>query len=449
MSEGTAYDLAVIGSGTAAQVTSFRARAAGWSVAVIDHLPFGGTCALRGCDPKKMLISGAEAIDTARRMRGRGAAGELRISWPELIAFKRTFTDPVPANQERRYAEHGIDTFHGKARFTGRDTIAIGGQTVQARHVVIATGAHPVPLRFPGAGHVVTSDRFLELEQLPARIVMVGGGYIAAEFSHIAARAGAKVTVLQRAERILTRFEPELVGWLMEKFAEIGVEVRTGTVVEAIEEVDHGFRVHGRKGGEETAIEADLVVHAAGRVSDLDLNLSAAGIAVESGRLVLNEFLQSASNPAVYAAGDAAAKGPPLTPVSSHDGKVVAANLLEGNRHRPDYRGVPSVAFSLPPIAAVGMSEAAVRAERLAFRVNCQKVPDWYTARRVGETVYGYKTLIEEGSGRILGAHLVGPHVDEVINLFALAIRRNLTAEDLRQTIFAYPTGASDIGSML
>ena len=187
----------------------------------------------------------------------------------------------------------------------------------------------------------------------------------------------------------------------------------------------------------------------AGRVPDLDLNLSAAGIAVENGRVALNEFLQSVSNPAVYAAGDAAAKGPPLTPVSGHDGKVIAANLLEGNRHRPDYRGVPSVAFSLPPIAAVGMSEAAARAAGLAFRVNCQNVPDWYTARRIGETVYGYKTLIEEGSGRILGAHLVGPHVDEVINLFALAIRHDLTAEDLRRTIFAYPTGASDIGSML
>ena len=152
MSERKAYDLVVIGSGTAAQVASFRVRAAGWSVAVIDHLPFGGTCALRGCDPKKMLISGAEAIDMARRMRGRGAAGELRISWPELIAFKRTFTDPVPANHQRRYAERGVDAFHGKARFTGRDTIAIGGQTVQVRHVVIATGAHPVPLTFRGAG---------------------------------------------------------------------------------------------------------------------------------------------------------------------------------------------------------------------------------------------------------------------------------------------------------
>jgi glutathione reductase (NADPH) len=307
-----------------------------------------------------------------------------------------------------------------------------------------------VPLKFPGAEHVITSDQFLELDELPARIAMVGGGYIAAEFSHIAARAGARVTVLQRAERMLTRFEPELVDWLMEKFSEIGVEVRTGTVVETIERMGSGFRVRARAGSQQVAIEADLVVHAAGRVPDLDaLNLSAAGIVVENGHLVLNEFLQSVSNPAVYAAGDAAAKGPPLTPVSSHDGKVVAANLLEGNRHRPDYRGVPSVAFTLPPIAAVGLSEAEARAAGRKFRVNSQKVPDWYTARRVAETVYGFKTLIEEGSGRILGAHLVGPHADEVINIFGLAIRHGLTAEDLKQTIFAYPTVASDIGYML
>jgi glutathione reductase (NADPH) len=450
VNDGKTYDLVVIGSGTAAQVASFRVRAAGWSVAVIDHLPFGGTCALRGCDPKKMLISGAEAIDMARRMRGRGVAGDVAISWPDLIAFKRTFTDPVPQKQKQRYAEQGVEAFQGKSRFTGRDTIEVDGQSIQARHVLIATGARPVPLTFPGAEHVITSDQFLELEQLPARIVMVGGGYIAAEFSHIAARAGARATVLQRAERMLTRFEPELVGWLMGKFSEIGVEVRTGTVVEAIEHTDSDFRVRARAGSQEITTEADLVVHAAGRMPDLDaLNLSAAGIAVEKGHLALNEFLQSVSNPAVYAAGDAATKGPPLTPVSSHDGKVVAANLLEGNRHRPDYRGVPSVAFTLPPIAAVGLSEAEARAAGRKFRVNSQKVPDWYTARRVAETVYGFKTLIEEGSGRILGAHLVGPHADEVINIFGLAIRHGLTAEDLKQTIFAYPTVASDIGYML
>ncbi len=382
MSAGKTYDLVVIGSGTAAQVASSRVRAAGWSVAVIDHLPFGGTCALRGCDPKKMLISGAEAIDMARRMRGRGVTGELGISWPDLIAFKRTFTDPVPANHERRYAERGIDAFHGKARFAGQTTIEVDGQTLQTRHVLIATGARPVPLTFPGAEYLIASDQFLELEQLPERVVMVGGGYIAAEFSHIAARAGAKVIVLQRAERMLTRFEPELVGWLMEKFSEIGVEVRTGTAVGSIERAGSGFRVRARTGSQEIAVEAALVVHAAGRIPDLDaLNLSAAGIAVENGRIVLNEFLQSVSNPAVYATGDAAAKGPPLTPVSSHDGKVVALNLLEGDQHRPDYRGVPSVAFTLPPIAAVGLGEVAARAAGLKFRVNSQKVPDWYTLR--------------------------------------------------------------------
>ena len=447
MTEGKTYDLVVLGTGTAAQVTSFRVRAAGWSVAVIDHLSFGGTCALRGCDPKKMLISGAEVIDMTRRMRGRGVTGELAISWPDLMAFKRTFTDPIPQKQEHHYAAQGIDMFHGKARFTRPDTIEVAGQAIQARHVLIATGAQPVALTFPGAEHLITSDNFLELPKLPARIVMVGGGYIAAEFSHIAARAGAKVTVMQRAGRMLMQFDPDLVGWLMEKFSEIGVEVRTGTAVEAVERAGSGLRV---RASQEVTVETDLVVHAAGRVPDLDaLNLPAAGIAVENGRLVLNEFLQSVSNPAVYAAGDAAAKGPPLTPVSSHDGKVVAGNLLEGNRHRPDYRGVPSVAFTLPPIAAVGLGEAEARAAGLKFRVNSEKVPDWYTARRVAETVYGFKTLVEESTGRILGAHLVGPHADEVINVLGLAIRHDLTAEDIKQTTFAYPTAASDIGYML
>jgi glutathione reductase (NADPH) len=444
------YDVIVIGTGTAAQVVSSRVRRAGRSVAIIDHRPFGGTCALRGCDPKKMLVSGAEAADWARRMQKRGVAGELRIDWKELIAFKRTFTDPVPKKREESFARQGIDAFHGIASFSGPDTVMVEDRELQGRNIVIAVGARPVPLGFPGAEHAVTSDAFMELEDLPQRIVMVGGGYIAAEFSHIAARAGAKVTVLQRAERMLTRFDPDLVGWLMEKFSDIGIEVQTATAVEAIERTASGFRVRARAKSQDIAIDADLAVHAAGRAPDLAaLNLTAAGVAVEHGAISLNEFLQSVSNPAIYAAGDAAAKGPPLTPVSSHDGKVVAANLLEVNRHRPDYRGVPSVAFTLPPIAGVGLSEAEARMQWPNMRVNSAKVPEWYTARRAAEPVYGYKTLVEGESGRILGAHLVGPHADEIINLFGLAIRHNLTVDDLKTTIFAYPTGASDIGYML
>lgn len=170
---------------------------------------------------------------------------------------------------------------------------------------------------------------------------------------------------------------------------------------------------------------------------------------VEGRRLKLNEFLQSVSNSSVYAAGDAAQIGPPLTPVSSHDAHVVAANLLKGNNRRPDYRGVPSVAFTVPPIAAVGLSEEQARAEGLKFRVQSKPASTWFTSRQAAEPVYGFMVLVDESTDLVLGAHLVGPHEDDVINLFALAIRHGLTAAALKQTMFAYRTGASDIGYML
>ena len=444
------YDLVIVGTGTAATVAAMRLRTAGWSVAIIDFRPFGGTCALRGCDPKKVLVAGAETVDSVGRMRGRGVAGDVRIDWPELIAFKRTFTDPITRMLEHSYSEKGIDTFHGRARFTGRNMMAVDGTALEGRHFLIAAGAEPIALKIPGAEHLVTHEEFLALESVPRRIVLVGGGYIAAEFAHIAARAGAQVTIVQRDERMLKHFDPDLVSWLMEKFRAIGVDVRTRTVVEAIEKTDAGFTVRARSEGNPSVFEADLVVHAAGRAPALEmLDLDAAGIVVENARLKLNEFLQSVSNPAAYAAGDAAQLGPPLTPVSSHEAKVVVANLLEGNRHRPNYLGVPSVAFTIPPIAAVGLSEAQARGRGLKFRMQSQKASDWYTARRVAEPTYGFKVLVEEPSERILGAHLLGPHADEVINVFALAIRNGLTAKDLKATMFAYPTGASDIGYML
>lgn len=444
------YDLIIIGTGTAAMVAAMRVRNAGWTVAVIDEKPFGGTCALRGCDPKKMLVAGAEVIDAERRMSGNGVEGEVRINWPDLMRFKRSFTDPVPEKHEHRYHEKGIDTFHGAAQFTGPNTIKVDATELSGRHVLIASGAQPMRLAIPGEEHLIDNDGFLAMESLPRRIVLVGGGYIAAEFSHIAARAGAEVTVLQRGPRMLTHFEPELVSWLMDAFDAAGIEVRTNTNVTAIEQDGDGFAVRAESDGERVSIRADLVVHAAGRAPALErLNLAAAKIETENGRLKLNEHLQSVSNPAVYAAGDAAQVGPPLTPVSSHDAKVVAANLTTGANAKPDYRGVPSVAFTIPPIAAVGMSEEEARSSTLRYSVKSERASDWFTARRVAERVYGYKTIVEEETGRILGAHLVGPHVDEVINIFALAIRHGLTADDLKTTMFAYPTGASDIGYML
>lgn len=442
--------LGVIGAGTAAMVASMKVRASGWSVAVIDSRPLGGTCALRGCDPKKMLIGGASVIDHARRMEGRGVAGNSRIDWPELMAFKRSFTDPVPIKKETRYADKGIVTYRGQARFTGPRSIDVDGVSIQANHILIASGAEPVRLGIPGEEHLVDNEGFLDLEQLPRKIVMVGGGYIAAEFSHIAALSGAQVTILQHGDRLLKNFDPDLVGWLMQGFERLGIQVHTGVSVEAIEKTATGFVVHASSGGSVLSFDTDLVVHAAGRAPRWDeLNVQAAAVETQDGKLLLNDYLQSISNPAVYAAGDAAGMGPPLTPVSSHDAKVVAANLLQGNQTRPDYRGVPSVAFTHPPIASVGIGEADAKRAGLKFSMRSGLVPTWFTARQAAEKTYGYKFLVDETSDLILGAHLVGPRVDEVINLFALAIRHGLTAHDLKSTMFAYPTGASDIGYML
>src|SRR5262249_26131721 len=212
--------------------------------------------------------------------------------------------------------------------------------------------------------------------------------------SHILQRAGSEVVVLQRAERMLPAFDPDLVGWLMAKFGELGIDVRTRATVQEVSKTGEGFIVKASTDGRTQTVNADLVVHAAGRAPDLKaLGLAVAGVEVEHRRLKLNEFLQSVSNPRVYGAGDAAGHGPALTPVSSHDGKVVAGNLLEGNRHTPDYRGVPSVAFTIPPIATVGLAETRARAEGLKVRVKSANTPDWYTARRLNERVYGFKTL--------------------------------------------------------
>lgn len=444
------FDLIVIGTGTGASAAAMRVRNTGWNVAIIDEKPFGGTCALRGCDPKKMLVAGTEVVDGERRMSPHGIDGEVRIDWPELIAFKRSFTDPIPAKHEQRYHENGIATFHGTAQFTGPNSLSVKGTELRARNILIASGAEPVRLDIPGEEHLIDSEAFMALEPLPRRIALVGGGYIAAEFSHIAARAGAQVTILQRADRMLTGFEPELVGWLMEAFDRIGVEVRTNTVVKAVEKAGPHFAVNVQSEHGAASVAADVVVHAAGRAPALGrLNLAAANIAAEAGRLKLNEYLQSVSNPAIYAAGDAAQVGPPLTPVSAHEAKIVAANLTKGNHAKPDYRGVPSLAFTIPRIARVGMSEHEAGHSGLSYRVKCERASSWFTARQAAEPVYGYKTLVEDRTGRILGAHLVGPHADEVINLFGLAIRNRLTVDDLKSAIFGYPTGASDIGYML
>jgi glutathione reductase (NADPH) len=296
----------------------------------------------------------------------------------------------------------------------------------------------------------VTSEQSLDLPSLPPSLAFVGGGYISFEFAHVAARAGADVTILHRGPRPLEAFDPDLVEVLVRRTRELGIRVELDIEVLGLDTGAGGLVVRGRQHGSERRFEADMAVHGAGRVPELDdLDLDRAGVKREKRGVIVNEYLQSVSNPAVYAGGDAAASGPPLTPKADHDADVLTTNLLEGNRRAVNYDGFASAVFSIPPLASAGLTEDAARAAGLKFRTTRQDTAGWFNTRRVGETASGFKVLIEEGTGRILGAHLLGPDAAEVINLFAVAIRLRIPADDLKHVLFAYPTYGSDIRFML
>ena len=444
------FDLVVVGTGITSAVAT-RCREAGWSVAVIDYRPFGGTCALRGCVPKKILVTATEAVHAARDLVGHGVrAQDIALAWPELIGFKRSMVDPTPRRTEEAWARVGIEQFHGRARFVGPTTLAVGDDRLVGGRVLIAAGAMPAPLPFAGAERLTTSEQFMNLDELPARLVFVGGGYISFEFAHVAARAGADVTIVHRGARPLEGFDPDLVDLLVKRSRELGIKVELGIDVAGVDARATGLLVRGVGNGGERRFEADMAVHGAGRVPELDdLDLEVAGVKREKRGVVVNKFLQSVSNPAIYAGGDAAANGPQLTPKADHDAAVLTANFIKGNHRTTNYDGFASAVFTVPPLASTGLSEAEARARGSKLRVNFQETSGWFNTRRTGETVSGFKVLVDEDTGRVLGAHLLGPHADEVINLFAVAIRLGLRADDLKETLFSYPTFGSDVRFML
>ncbi len=445
------YRLIVVGTGTAGSSIAQACQKAGVDVAIIDRRSFGGTCPQRGCDPEKVLVGAAEWLDWKERMAEKGLAGDASINWGELMSFKKTFTDPVPVHTEKKLKELGIDCYHGDATFESETEIKVGGDLLIGEKIVLATGAEPVKLGLEGESLMIHSDDFLELEALPKKIIFAGGGYISMELAHLAARAGSEVQIIHGGERPLEQFDQDLVDLLVKRSEEVGIQIHLNTRVETVKKDGEQFTVTGKKAGLKQTFTGDVVVHGLGRKPALDMNLEKGNVAIgEKGGIHVNEYLQSTSNPNVYAAGDSAeTEAPPLTPIASRDSAVVIQNVLHDNRTPIDYPVVPSVAFTVPKIGSVGMTEQEAQETSQNTKVTYHKVTDWFTFRRTNEQVAAFKLITHQDKGTILGAHILGDNADDLINHFSTAIRLELTMEEVKKTIFAYPTTASDIGTML
>lgn len=440
------FDLVIVGSGPAGGACGRTCAEAGLKVAVVEDRTYGGVCPNRGCNPKKILVDCASAVHRARVLKGKGTAGDVHIDWPALQAFKRGFTDGMSDRIGQSLATAGLTTIFGRARLAGPNTVEAAERELQAKHIMLAPGAYPRPLDIPGEELLTHSDEFLELEQLPERVVFLGGGFISFEFAHVAAIAGARATILHRGETPLKRFDPDLVEQLLDASAERGVDVRTQVAVQAIRRGASGLVVETADG----EFEADMVVHGAGRVPDLrGLNLEAANVEATTRGVVVNEFMQSVSNPAVYAGGDAAATPFALTPTGDLEGKVAARNILDGNTLSMDRGGVPSAVFTIPPLASVGLTEAEAGKRGIRCEIRYHETGNSFTSRKIGQRHAGFKLLLDEAGERILGAHILGHNAEEMINVFALAIRLNLSVDELRKVLWVYPTTMYDIKHML
>ncbi|GAC1563401.1 MAG: NAD(P)/FAD-dependent oxidoreductase [Mucilaginibacter sp.] len=443
------FDVIVIGTGSGVSVAHKCAKA-GKKVAIIDSNPYGGTCQLRGCDPKKVLVGISQALDMSNRLLHKGVTEPTKLSWKDMMQFKHTFTDPTPSKNDQSLIKAGVKTFHGRASFQSENILKVNGQLLKAEKFVLANGAKPAKLSIPGEQFLIDSTAFLNLNALPDELLLIGGGYIAFEFGHLAARMGVKVKIIHRGKKPLENFDQDMVRNLMTATKLLGIEVILDTEVKAIVKDNNKLVVYAEARGKEISFMTSLAVHAAGRTADIDdMQLEKAHVAYGKKGVEVNDYLQSISNPNVYACGDVNNKGLPLTPVGAKEAIIVASNLLKGNHTEIEYGHIPSNVFTIPALAMVGLTEQLAKSQGLNYKVNYEETTSWFASKRLNEPISAYKILLDKDTNQVLGAHLLGPHAEDIINIFTVAMNGNIKGDQLRKMIFSYPTNASDIVYML
>tara|TARA_R110002051_G_scaffold56554_1_gene105221 strand:- start:21929 stop:23278 length:1350 start_codon:yes stop_codon:yes gene_type:complete len=444
------YDVFVIGSGVAGRTVAKACVREGLTVAIADNREYGGTCANRGCDPKKVLLGPTEVWESAKKLNEEEIISIPKLNWKKLQKFKRKFTRGVPAAKEKELSKLSIKLYHQSPKFIDENTLSIEGKTIKAEKIVIATGQIPRELKFTGANLLKSSDHFLKLKKLPKNISIIGAGFVGMELAHMAARAGSKVTILEVGNRILTNFDKELSGHLLETSKKLGIRFIFNAEISKVKKLKKNYSINYKVEDKKLSIKSCLVYNTAGRIPSIhNLDLKNGNVRYSENGILVNEFLQNTGNPNVYACGDVSDHSLPLSPLSSIEALIVSENIVHGNRKKIDIPVVPSVVFTIPNLASVGLSEEDAKKRFKNVLVHSQSVPYWYNAKRINTEDYAFKILVNKRTKKIVGAHLLSPNAAETINLFTMAINMELTTDALKNMIFTYPSWANDIKSMI
>ncbi len=440
------FDLFTIGAGSGGVAGSRRAGAYGAKVGIAESVRIGGTCVLRGCVPKKLLVYGAEFTDAFEDSVGFGwSLGERHFDWAKLIAAKNKELDRLHGIYVNLLKGANVAIFEGHARLVDPHTVEVAGKRVTAERIMIASGAKPEMLDVPGIEHAISSDQALDLPALPKRVLIVGGGYIALEFAGIFGTLGSKVTLAIRAEQILRHFDHDVRLALTEELTARGIEIRAHTHVTRIDKRGDGL-VASLKDG--TTLAVDVILYATGRTPNTGaLGLDEIGVKRrESGAIVVDEA-QRTSVPHIYAIGDVTDRLN-LTPVAIAEGRAIAETLFNRNPMTVDHHNVATAVFSQPPVGTVGLAEHMAREKvgpvdvyRTRFR------PMKYTLSGRQERTM-MKLVVDRNTDRVLGCHMVGRDAPEIIQGLAIALQCGATKRQFDRTIGIHPTAAEEFVTM-